>query len=296
MTSLCSLAREDDRIVLVTADLGFGALEPFAAEFPSRFFNVGVAEQGMVAAATGLAEAGFVPYCYSIATFSSLRVIEFVRNGPVAHGLPVRLVGIGAGMDYGLDGLTHFAIDDLSMYLSQPGVLVWAPASNSDVADNLCEINEYDGPVYIRLVRQGDPSDVLDLAANMDGSAPVRVLSLGDAHSRGSQIAGKISNLGIAVDHRVVSRLESFGDSGCANYLSGASCCIVVESHYVYGGLASYVSQIVACLGLNCLVVPVGVERLPIGSYGNKTYMEEMFMTSDEKVLVAVKEALGGLC
>ena len=78
---LCKAARADDRIVLLTADLGFGVLEQFANEFPDRYFNVGVAEQSLIAAATGLAEAGFVPFCYSIATFASLRGVEYIRNG-----------------------------------------------------------------------------------------------------------------------------------------------------------------------------------------------------------------------
>ena len=81
---LVELAEADERIVLLTGDLGFMVLEPFAERFPDRFFNVGVAEQNMIGVATGLAEAGFVPFAYSIATFASLRPYEFIRNGPVA--------------------------------------------------------------------------------------------------------------------------------------------------------------------------------------------------------------------
>ena len=89
------------RIVLLTGDLGFTVVEPFAERFPDRFFNVGVAEQNMVGVATGLAEAGFVPFVYSIATFATLRPYEFIRNGPVLHRLPVRIVGVGGGLEYG---------------------------------------------------------------------------------------------------------------------------------------------------------------------------------------------------
>ena len=87
-------------------------LEPFSERFPDRFFNVGVAEQNMVGIATGLAEAGFVPFVYSIATFASMRPYEFIRNGPVLHDLPVRIVGVGGGFDYGHNGITHFALED----------------------------------------------------------------------------------------------------------------------------------------------------------------------------------------
>src|SRR5262245_44384130 len=99
--ALLELADRDDRIVLLTGDLGYSVLEPFADRFPARFFNVGVAEQNMVGTATGLAEAGFIPYVYSIVTFASLRGYEFIRNGPVLHQLPVRIIGIGGGFEYG---------------------------------------------------------------------------------------------------------------------------------------------------------------------------------------------------
>ena len=95
---LVAVAREDPRIVLLTGDLGFAVLEPFAEEFPDRFFNVGVAEQNMLGLATGLADAGFIPFAYSIATFASMRPYEFLRNGAALHELPVRLVGMGAGL------------------------------------------------------------------------------------------------------------------------------------------------------------------------------------------------------
>src|SRR5262245_54267742 len=98
--SLVELAANDDRVVLLTGDLGYGALEPFAERFPDRFFNVGVAEQNMTGIATGLAEAGFLPFVYSIVPFAVLRPYEFIRNGPVLHALPVRIVGVGAGLEY----------------------------------------------------------------------------------------------------------------------------------------------------------------------------------------------------
>src|SRR5579871_4255493 len=92
--TLIELATQEPRIVLLTGDLGFMALEPFAERFADRFINVGVAEQNMVGIATGLAEAGFIPFVYSIVTFATLRPYEFIRNGPIQHQLPVRIVGM----------------------------------------------------------------------------------------------------------------------------------------------------------------------------------------------------------
>src|SRR5947208_6407398 len=120
--TVCSLAANDPRVLLLTGDLGYMALEPFAQRFPDRFFNVGVAEQNMVGLATGLAEAGMVPFCYSIVTFASLRPYEFIRNGPVLHQLPVRIVGVGGGFEYGTAGPTHHGLEDIGVMRLQPGL------------------------------------------------------------------------------------------------------------------------------------------------------------------------------
>src|SRR6267378_8244792 len=128
--TLAELAARDPRILLLTADLGYKALEPFADKFPDRFINVGVAEQNMVGLATGLAEAGFIPFVYSIVTFAVLRPYEFIRNGPVLHRLPVRIVGVGGGVEYGLNGLSHYGLEDIAVMRAQPGVTVIAPSDH----------------------------------------------------------------------------------------------------------------------------------------------------------------------
>ena len=122
VSALTELADTDPRVLLLTGDLGFMAVEPFAERHPGRFINVGVAEQNMVGMATGLAEAGYVPFVYSIATFAALRSYEFIRNGPVLHDLPVRIVGVGAGLDYGPNGITHWALEDVAVLRPLPGL------------------------------------------------------------------------------------------------------------------------------------------------------------------------------
>jgi transketolase len=107
VATLAELAGRDPRVLLLTADLGYTIVEPFADRFPDRFFNVDVAEQNMIGVATGLAEAGFIPFVYSIVPFAVLRPYEFIRNGPILHRLQVRVVGVGGGMEYSTNGATH---------------------------------------------------------------------------------------------------------------------------------------------------------------------------------------------
>src|SRR6185369_15526920 len=126
--TLTELASEDPRILLLTGDLGYLAVEPFVEKHPNRFINVGVAEQNMIGVATGLAEAGFIPFVYSIVPFAVLRPYEFIRNGPIQHQLPVRIVGVGGGLEYGHNGTSHHGLEDVAVLRPQPGMTVVCPA------------------------------------------------------------------------------------------------------------------------------------------------------------------------
>jgi transketolase len=286
------IAETDERLVLMTADLGFGVVEKFADRFPERFINIGVAEQAMVASATGLAEAGMIPYCYSIATFTSLRALEFTRNGPIAHGLPVKVVGVGAGMDYGFDGLTHFAIDDVSALRPYPGFLIWAPADAEEVTEDLEEIHNDPRPAYIRLLRRGVKSTNRRLHTNPIAESNVVILSLGDAHQLGSKIATDIQSNGITVDQISVTRIDDQTLNQLKNLLEKVDICVTVESHLITGGLGSLVCEAVATSGLGIKVIRVGVEELPISEYGDAEYLEKRFMTDTWRVVDQVTRSI----
>ena len=95
--TLHALAAEDERVWLLTGDLGYSVVERFAAEYPARFVNVGVAEQNMIGVAAGLALCGKTPFVYSIANFPVMRCLEQIRNDVCYHGLNVKIVAVGGG-------------------------------------------------------------------------------------------------------------------------------------------------------------------------------------------------------
>lgn len=147
--TLADMADQDDRILLLTADLGFMALEEFRDRHPTRFFNCGVAEQAMIGLATGLAKDGWTPFCYSIAPFLLHRPYEFIVNGPIAHKLPVRLVAVGLGMEYGENGPTHWSND--WFLADNPGILSRTLRKPEEVIVSLRVLHQSAGPVLFRL-------------------------------------------------------------------------------------------------------------------------------------------------
>ena len=154
---LCQLAENDESIWLLTADLGYSVLEKFEARFPSRYLNVGVAEQNMMGVAAGLAMSGKRVVTYSIVNFATLRCLEQIRNDVVYHCANVTIVGVGGGFAYGPQGHTHHGVEDLAIMRSLGMVDVIVPSDAVEACLAIRTALTGVGPVYVRLERAGEP-------------------------------------------------------------------------------------------------------------------------------------------
>lgn len=298
VSTLVELAERDERVVLLTGDLGFTVLEPFAERFPDRFFNAGVAEQNMVGIATGLAEAGYTPYAYSIATFASMRAYEFIRNGPVLHRLPVRIVGVGGGMDYGHNGMTHFALEDVAIMRVQPGLTVVAPADPDQARTALPLVQGLPGPVYLRLSKASTPVPELhgrfelgraDLIGNGEDAA---LVALGPMAASALEAAELLRNRGIATTVAIVSSLNPSPVEDLAGLFGSVPLALAAEAHYENGGLGSLAAEVIAEHGLACRLVRAGVRSMPAGVTGSEAYLHDRFGLSGERLADTVVQAL----
>jgi transketolase len=155
--ALLDLAAADERVWLVTGDLGFSVLEPFAERFPGRFVNAGVAEQNMTGLAAGLALAGLRPFTYSIANFPVVRCLEQIRNDVLYHQLPVCVVAVGGGLSYAQLGYTHHGLEDVAVMRALPGMTVIAPGDPVETRLALPAILARGAPTYLRLGKAGEP-------------------------------------------------------------------------------------------------------------------------------------------
>jgi transketolase len=283
VNTLCLRATHDPRLVLLTADLGYGFIEPFANRFPKRFFNVGVAEQSMIATATGLAEAGFIPYCYSIASFASLRALEFIRNGPVAHNLPVKVIAVGPGTDYGIDGFTHHALDDIGVIRAIGGVSIVTPNSTQGLRKLLDWAHAAKGPTYIRIPRTDAESSTADVR-ELEVYGPVRILSLGDADMTGQELKRALAARGYNADHACVTVISSDSHDTILKFAAGASILVVVENHYVWGGLGTFVIETLEGIVAAPVVIRMGYRSPTVGPTGSATHLRQAHLDISEVV------------
>jgi transketolase len=296
--ALVEAAAVDERIVLLTGDLGFNALESFAERFPERFFNVGVAEQNMLGLSVGLAEAGFVPFAYSIATFASMRPYEFIRNGPVLHELPVRIVGMGGGLDYGHNGVTHYAVEDLALMRVQPELAVLAPADGAQTRRAVAAVGVIERPAYLRLEREGRPVHGLDgrfrlgRAELIGGGGDLAFVAVGSVAHEAVEAAERLAAEGIDATVAVVSSFNPSPVDDVAELLARVPAAISVEAHYLSGGLGSLLAEVVAERGLDCRLVRRGVEWMPRGESGGRAHLLAAHGLSAPQLAAAAIEAL----
>jgi transketolase len=148
---IIDLSKTNDKIIFLTGDLGYMALEGVKDCLGDRFINAGVAEQNMVSMAASLAYEGFIPFIYSISPFITLRPYEQLRNDVCLHNLPVKIIANGGGYGYGIMGSTHHNIEDIGSMRILPNMKVFVPFTKKDVRSSLNEMISDEFPNYLRL-------------------------------------------------------------------------------------------------------------------------------------------------
>jgi len=157
-------------IFIISGDAGYGVFDDFQKKFPDRFLNLGVAEQNMISFASGMALSGMKIIIYNIIPFVLYRCYEQVRNDICYQELPIVLTGIGSGVTYSPQGMTHYSVEDIGLCQTLPNLEVFSPID--PVEARLCA--EYSltskNPVYVRLAKRGEP--VIHKQENFDINQP----------------------------------------------------------------------------------------------------------------------------
>ena len=255
--AVLALAERDERVMLVVGDLGFGVVEPFAARFPARFLNVGVAEQNMTGIAAGLALSGKIVFTYSIANFATLRCLEQIRNDVCYHNANVKVVAVGGGLAYGALGSTHHATEDLAIMRALPRMVVVAPGDPVETELLTRAVAAEAGPCYMRLGRAGEravhPAHLrlqLGKAIVAREGSDLTLISTGGLLGTAVQVAEHLAR-----DQHVESRVLSMHTvkpvdaDAIVAAARDTRALVTLEEHSLTGGLGSAVAEVLADAG-----------------------------------------------
>ena len=245
--ALGELAADDERIMLVNGDLGFGVLDEFRQRFPDRYVNAGVAEQNMTAVACGMALTGARAYTYSIGNFPTLRCLEQLRNDVCYHAADVTVVAVGGGFSYGQLGVSHFATEDLAVMRSLPGMTVVAPSDPWQAYELTRQLHSRGGPAYLRIDKgsAGLPTGKVELGKIRHvraGDAAV-VFATGAILSEAIAAADMVAGDGIDVRVIDVHTIKPLDVEGICEAARECGHVFTLEEHVVAGGLGSAVAE-----------------------------------------------------
>ena len=277
--ALLELGRSNSKVVALEADLGKSTMSNmFGAEFPERYFQMGIAEANMISAAAGLALTGHVAFASTFAVFASGRPYDQIRSSVAIPRLNVKICGSSAGLsDYG-DGKTHQSIDDITIMRVLPNMKVFSPADAIETAKIVKAMAEIDGPCYIRVNRNDvpevtnpdEPFEFGKVKTLREGKDAV-VFATGYMVYQALEAAKILEAEGVSVKVVNVATIKPFDVEGVQAAAAGMKAAVTVEEANIYGGLGSAVCEAL-CAG-------PAESRIPVSVMG----VQDTFGTSAQK-------------
>lgn len=300
--ALVELAKKDKRIVGLSADLSkYTDLHIFANEMPERFYQMGMAEQLLFSAASGLAREGFIPFATTYAVFASRRAYDFIAMAIAEENLPVKIACALPGLTTGY-GPSHQATEDLAIFRGLPNMVLIDPCDAADVAGMVPAMVAHDGPVYARLLRGKVPSVLrkhkpdykfeLGKAQMIREGRDVLVISTGIMTMRALDAAVKLADDNVDVGVLHVPTIKPLDiETIRAEAARQGRLVVTAENHTVNGGLGEAVATTLLTAGIAPQFRMIGLpdEFLEAGALPT---LHDMYGLSVDKVAERIKSWL----
>jgi transketolase len=287
--TITKLAEKDDRVWLLTGDLGFSVFEGFRDRFPERFLNVGVAEQDLMGVAAGLALVGKRPFVYSITTFASMRAYEQVRLDICYQNLSVVIIGGGSTFSYSTFGATHMPMEDMAIMRVLPNMRILSPGDPREVGVLLRAAYEAGGPTYMRIAKKGEPI----VHQNVDRITPNAPITLREGTDVALLVTGRqLPNALAAAEElekkRISTRvidvhtIKPLNEDAIRDSVKGVRACVVVEEHSVIGGLGDAVARLLLEGRILLPFKSLGItDQFPKGVYSQESFLDRYSLSID---------------
>ncbi|MBR3099934.1 MAG: transketolase [Clostridia bacterium] len=275
----------NDRIVLITGDLGFGVLRPIWDNYPDRIINAGIAEQSMVSMAAGLASTGRTVIVYSIGNFPTLRPLEQIRNDCAYHNADVKIVCVGGGFVYGSLGMSHHATEDLAVMRALPGVTCFAPGDAAEAEAVVPVMLRTPGTCYLRLGRDGEPqvhqgpleSWSFPRAVPCRKGTDIALFGIGGILPEVMAAAELLQEKGVSAEVLSFPCLKPIDREAILDAAKRFGRIVTAEEHNIIGGLGSAVCETVTESEKPCPVLRIGMTDTYTSVVGDQKYLREYY-------------------
>ena len=272
---LMNLIQEHPEIVVLSSDMSTPAgLDKFKTAYPDHFMNVGIAEQNMIGIAAGLADEGYLPICVAQACFMTMRSFEPIRQYCGYMGIPMILVGIGSGLSLQYMGNTHYALEDIALMRTIPGMTVVAPCDALEAMKALEAAMNPSGPVYIRLfggtgipaVYPEDYHFELGKAVQLREGSDIQIIATGSMVGQALKVAAALEAEGVSASVVNMHTVKPL-DASVIDY--DKKLIVTLEEHREIGGLGSAVESVLSGRSDSPVLYKIGIKDQfgPVGGY-----------------------------
>ena len=288
------------KVVGLSADLTESTqMHLFRDAFPSRFIEVGVAEQNLVTVGSGMASMGKIPFVSSYAAFAPGRCWEQIRTTICLNDQPVKIVGSHAGLSVGPDGATHQILEDIALMRSLPNMVVLSPGDANEAEMAALALAADPRPGYIRLSREATEGftpknkqfvigDVLKLSEGSD----ITIISTGVITVEAIEAVIRLRKDNIKADLLHAPSLKPINKDTIIESAAKTGLVITVEEHQVSGGLGSLVGEILS-ENLPTLVHRIGIED-KFGQSGTYEELKLSYGLNSTNIVIKAKQLLRG--
>lgn len=227
--------REDTSVFFLTADMGINLVEKIQQEFPSRYLNVGIAEQNLIGISAGLCNLGYRPVVYTISQFLTHRCYEQIRNDVALHHYPITFLGTSAGFDNAPLGPTHHIIDDWGALRNLPGIDLYCPSSVGYAKTLLDKILAQPRPAYVRIPKGSfeQPASTEEAVWRAGARARVLLISYGSLAQTCLALQARRDDVSVLICNRLRPLQADIVEAALRRHLRA----IVVEDHFPSSGL-----------------------------------------------------------
>lgn len=296
--TLVESGKENKDIVVLDADLACSTQTGmFGKEFPERFFNMGIAEQDMIATAAGLASQGKIPFASTFAMFATGRTYDQIRNSICYPRFNVKIVATHGGITVGEDGASHQALEDVALMRGLPNMTVIVPADCKECEEVIKYAASHKGPMYIRIARTNVP-DIFDENYKFDlnkakilkQGKDVTIVTNGETLAEVIDCAKILEKSGIDAQIIHMPVVKPLDNDTILEEAKKTNFVVTVENHSVIGGLGSAVCEV---LSEN---MPTPVYRIGIndefGQSGEQRQLMDFYGLTAEKLAQKIEKKL----
>jgi len=295
--ALAEIAKKNKNVVALDSDLNDSTRSDYIKKIdPSRFISMGIAEQDMIGTAAGLSVSGKIPFASTFAIFSE-RAFEFVRNIISRNKLNVKIAGSHAGIFTGEDGKSAQAIEDIAIYRALPNMVVIQPCDYIETKKAVHALMAYNGPSYMRLLRNPLPIIHDDNYKFELGKGEVLkkgkdavIFATGTMVHESLQAAEILKNNNIDVYVVNIHTIKPIDSKLIIDLAKKTNCVITAEDHNIIGGLGSAVAEVLS-ENYPCIMKRIGLQDC-YGESGKPAELYDKYGLNAEHVARTVKEFL----